>query len=124
MIREFSPASGRPLPLPDAERRRLENILERDRQVRAGDPQAIHEAEKLARRAERERQEKRRSELLEHLDQAVALAFEVYGHWRCRSVFAAAYQIRIDLQSLAGPEKWTTARIEDAINSAVKKRRR
>ena len=120
---EFSPTSGKPLPLPAVERRRLEKLLERDRQVRAGDPAALAEAEKLARRAEREQKEKRRAELTEHLDAVVTHAFEAHGHWLCREVTKVAYTIRLELQSSAGPDRWSTDRIDDAINGAVKRRR-
>jgi hypothetical protein len=118
---EFSPLSGRPLPLTAAERARLMAIIERSDRILAKDPEALAEAERLARRAGREQREKRRAELLAHLEEIVAQVFERHGHWLCRDVGRVAGNIRAELESLAGPaERWTTHGIDRAIREAIK----
>jgi hypothetical protein len=124
---EFSPMSGRPLPLTAAERARLMAIIERSDRILAKDPEAIAEAEALAkveRKAQRarEREQKRahQARLLAHLDETVEELVERCGHWRCRDVGMVADGIRVELGSLAGLERWSPDSITRALTRAIK----
>jgi hypothetical protein len=118
--REFSPETSRALPLTAAERARLIAIVERSDRLMAKDPSAIAEAEKLARRAAHKQKRARQTELCAHLDQTVEGLVERYGHWRCRDIGKVADEIRVELQSLAGPERWSTDGIDRSLAQALK----
>jgi hypothetical protein len=124
---EFSPMSGKPLPLTAAERARLENLIKRSDAILAKDPEAIAEAEALAkverkaqRVREREQKHAHRAQLLAHLDETVEELVERCGHWRCRDIGRVADGIRVELESLAGLERWVPDSITRALTRAIK----
>jgi class 3 adenylate cyclase len=127
MTIEFSPTSGRPLPLTAAERARLLALIKRSDAILAKDSAALAEAEALAQadakaahQRQREQKRERQAQLLAHLDQTVEALVARHGHWLTRNIGQVATSIRVDLSSLAGAERWSSDLIDTALTKAVK----